>query len=81
MQPNEHRPSPGGPTKFTQTLGKPAWVALTPASIVSVGSAEQPVERLLTLQSAIAKAAHAATTLCQLRLRHPLHAVLTFRFR
>jgi hypothetical protein len=54
---------------------------LIPASIVAVGKAEQPVERLLTLQSAIARAVHAAATLGGLRPRSAVHALLTFRFR
>jgi hypothetical protein len=44
--------------------------ALLPVSIVAVGGVE-PVERLMTLQSAIARAVHLATCLGRLRLRLP----------
>jgi hypothetical protein len=52
---------------------------MVPASIVAVGIVEQPTEQLLTLQSAIAKAVHVATTLGRLQPRQLL--TLRFRFR
>jgi hypothetical protein len=76
MQTNEHRPVESGPTASAQALR-----AFIPAAIVAVGSAEQPVERLLTLQSAIAKAVHTATKLGRLRLTLPRHILLNLRFR
>ena len=81
MQPNQYRPGEGNPGKFTQVLWQPAWTALVPASIVAVGGAEQPVERLLPLQSAIARIAHAAATLGGFRLRLPRRLSPSARFR
>ena len=53
--------------------------ALLPASIVAVGVPEQPVERLLTLQSAIARAVHLVTVVPRLRLRLPFNGLLRIR--
>ena len=58
-----------------------AQTALLPASIVAVGGPEQPVERLMTLQSAIAQAVHMASGLGQARIRLPRGRVLGFRLR
>lgn len=55
-----------------QTISAPsAAVGLFPAAVVATGPAEQPVDRLLTLQSAIARVVHRATTLGSLRFRLP----------
>jgi hypothetical protein len=53
--------------------------ALLPASTVAVGVPEQPVERLLTLQSAIARAVHLVTVVPGLRLRLPFNGLLRIR--
>jgi hypothetical protein len=45
--------------------------ALFPVSIVAGGGVEQPVERLVALQSAIARAVHLVTCLWRLLLRFP----------
>jgi hypothetical protein len=45
----------------------PNWVVLLPVAVACTGGPEQPVERLMTLQSAIAKAVHLVTLLAQLR--------------
>ena len=55
--------------------------ALFPASIVAVGGPEQPVERLMTLQSAIARAVHMATAVGRLRFRLPLTGIFRLRLR
>jgi hypothetical protein len=55
--------------------------ALLPASIVAVGGPEQPVERLMTLQLAIARAVHMASGLGQFRIRLPRGRLLGFRLR
>ena len=55
--------------------------ALLPASIIAVGGVEQPIERLMVLQSAIAKAAHLATAVGRLRFRLPLNGLLGTRPR
>ena len=54
-------------------------VALLPASIVAVGGPDQPVERLMTLQSAIARAVHLVTVVSRLRLRLPFYGLLRIR--
>jgi len=63
------------------TFGAPTWVPLLPPSIVAVGSADQPIERLLTLQSAIAKAVDMVTLVGRLRPRLPRRGLLRIRFR
>jgi hypothetical protein len=55
--------------------------ALLPASIVAVGEPEQPVERLMTLQSAIARAVQMASGLGEFRIRLPRGRLLGFRLR
>ena len=46
------------------------WVVLLPVSVAYTGGGqEEPFERLMTLQSAIAKAVHLATLVTQLRFR------------
>jgi hypothetical protein len=61
--------------------GTPAWIPLLPASIVAVGTPEQPLERLLTLQSAIARAVHLATVVGPLRPKLRLNGLSRLRFR
>jgi len=63
------------------TFGTPAWAPLLPASIVALGGGDRPIERLLTLQSVIAKAVHCVTLLGRLRPRLHLSGPLTVRFR
>jgi hypothetical protein len=63
------------------TFGAPTWAPLLPPSIVAVGGADQPVERLLALQSAIAKAVHLVTLVGRLRPRLHLSGLLRIRFR
>ena len=63
------------------TFGAPTWAPLLPPSIVAVGGADQPVERLLTLQSAVAKAVHLVTLAGRFRPRLRLNGLLTVRFR
>jgi hypothetical protein len=58
----------------------PVWFPLVPASIVAVGNPEQPVGRLLTLQSAIARGVHLATSLDRLRLLASRHSLMSIRF-
>jgi len=63
------------------TFGAPTWVPLLPPSIVAVGGADQPIERLLTLQSAVAKAVHLVTLVGRLRPRLHPNGLLTVRLR
>ena len=77
MQANDQGSRAGG----GQSVGRPGWAALIPAAIVAGSSAEPPVERLLTVQSAIARGVHLAMSLGQIRLRLPRHPSLRFRVR
>ena len=58
MHSDEYRSGGADPRKSEGAFSAPTWVALLPVSVVALGSAEQPVERLLMLQSAIAKGVH-----------------------
>jgi hypothetical protein len=55
--------------RVDETCQAADYAGLIPISVVAVGSAEQPVERLVTLQSATAKAVHLLTIAAQLPLR------------
>ena len=81
MQANDQGSGAGGAPGFGQARGQPAWAGLVPAAIVAGGSAEQPVERLLSVQSAIARGVHLAMSLGQIRLRLPRHRSLRLRLR
>ena len=81
MHANDQGSGAGDEPEFGQSLGQPAWAALVPAAIVAGSGAEQPVERLLSVQSALARAVHLAMSLGQVRLRLPRYASLRLRFR
>jgi hypothetical protein len=81
MQSVEHWSSRSQSYKSNGALSRSNWAALFPPSVVAVGAGEQPVERLLTLQSAIAKIVHMVTFAEQLRFRLPLNAFLRLRLR
>ena len=82
MPANDQGSRAGSSPQFVQFLGRPAWAALVPAAIVAGSGAEQPVDRLLKLQSAIARGAHyLAISLGQIRLRLPRHRSLRLRLR
>jgi hypothetical protein len=58
----------------------PTWVVLLPVSVAYTGGGlEQPVERLMTLQSAIAKAVHLATLVARFRPRFLPNRLVTSR--
>jgi hypothetical protein len=59
-------------------LGLPASIALLPASVAACGNPEQPVERLLGLQSAIASGVHALASIGQFRVWPSLPELLRF---
>jgi alkanesulfonate monooxygenase SsuD/methylene tetrahydromethanopterin reductase-like flavin-dependent oxidoreductase (luciferase family) len=59
----------------------PASIALLPVSVVAVGSPEQPVDRLMALQSATARGVHMVTQVARIRLSLPLHGWPSLRFR
>jgi hypothetical protein len=48
--------------------GLPASIALLPASVAAFGSSEQPVERLIGLQSAIARSVHVLASIGEFRV-------------
>ena len=43
------------------------WASLMPTTIVTYGGINQPIERLLTLQSAVARMVHMVSQIAQLR--------------
>jgi hypothetical protein len=47
----------------------PNWVVLLPVAVACTGGPEQPVERLMSLQSMIAKAVHLVTLVARFRFR------------
>ena len=55
--------------------------ALHPTAILAVGDTEPPVERLMGLQSAFAKAVQFAVAVGQLRPRLPRISLLRYRVR
>lgn len=81
MQSDETRSGRGDPPRHDGAFRTPGWAALFPVSIVAIVAAEQPVERLLGLQSAIAKAVDMAALLGRVRLRPPLNGLLGIRLR
>jgi hypothetical protein len=56
-------------------------LALLPVSVVAVGSPEQPIDRLMALQSAIARGVHMVTQVVRIRLSLPHHGRSSLRFR
>ncbi len=81
MQSGEFHSAQADRSFSVATLGAPTWAPLLPPSIVAVGGADQPVERLLTLQAAIAKAVHMVTLVGRLRPRLHLNGLPTVRPR
>jgi hypothetical protein len=59
----------------------PAAAALFPVSVVAVGAPAEPVERLIALQSATARAVQALTEIRQIKLRLPFQRWAHLRFR
>jgi len=66
--------------KTIQPYASAAW-ALLPPSIVSAGIEEQPAMRLLTLQSAIARAVHLAALTRRVRRSPQPSGLPAVRFR
>ena len=81
MQSGEFHSAHADRPSSVATFGAPTWATLLPPSIVAVCGADQPVERLLTLQSAIARAVHMVTLVGRLRPRLHLNGLRTVRFR
>ena len=82
MQPYEYQPGAADSSKFTKEFSDLASVALLPVSVVAFRSEAQPVERLLRLQSAVAKGVHIAAVAGQscFRLSVRLRPSLGFRY-
>jgi hypothetical protein len=68
MQSPDSRSAGTDPRAREANLGLPASMALLPASVAAFGSPEQPLERLMGLQSAIARGAHALASIGQFRV-------------
>ena len=66
------------PRALDTNLGLPASIVLLPASVAAFGSPEQPVERILGLQSAIARGVHALASIGQFRVWPSLRELLRF---
>jgi hypothetical protein len=60
MRPYEYKSGVAESSKLTKEFSDLASVALLPVSVIAFGSEAQPVERLLRLQSAVAKGVHIA---------------------
>jgi hypothetical protein len=76
MQSLDRRSAGTDPRTLDANLGLPASIALLPVSVATFGSPEQPVERLLGLQSAIARGVHALASLGQFRVWPSLRELL-----
>ena len=59
MRSDDHRTSRSQPLTLDATSGAADWAALLPVSVVALGTPAQPVERLLSVQSAINKVVNA----------------------
>ena len=80
MQSHNNRSRGTDPRAPDSKFGVPTWVSLLPVSVATFGSPEQPVERLMALQSALAKAVHLVTSVGRFRLRSYLRGLLRFVF-
>jgi hypothetical protein len=65
---------------FEAKAGLPAGLALFPVSVVALGTPDRPVERLMGLQSAIAKGVHLATAIGQVPWRASFRELLRSAF-
>jgi hypothetical protein len=73
MRPDGDRPRDTESASSSGAFGAPAFVALLPASVVALGSAKQPVDRLMALQSAVARGVDLVTQAGRLRLSLSAH--------
>jgi hypothetical protein len=78
MQSPDSRSAGTDPRALDANRGLPASIALLPASVAASGSPEQPVERLLGLQSAIARSVHALASIGQSRVWPSLRELVRF---
>jgi hypothetical protein len=81
MQPHDDESGRSDPWESRMARRAPAWLPPLPASIVAVGNPEQPLEQLMTLQSAIARFVQLATVAGRLRPKLRFSALPSFHFR
>jgi hypothetical protein len=69
MNADQHRDRRAGPVAPMRASGCTDWPSLMPITIVTYGNGDtdQPIERLLTLQSAVARIVHMVSQIGQLR--------------
>ena len=66
MSVDQHRDR-GHPVQPIGAKACPDWPSLIPTTVVTFGGTDQPIERLLTLQSAVARIVHMVSQIGQLR--------------
>jgi hypothetical protein len=73
MRSDDGRPRDTGSSDSRGGFSAPASVTLLPVSVVVFGSADQPIERLMLLQSAIARGVDLVTRAGSIRLSLSAH--------
>jgi hypothetical protein len=81
MQSYEYQSSVADSPKSTKEFSNLTSVALLPVSVVAFGSEAQPVERLLRLQSAVAKGVHLTAIAGQFFFRLTVRCLPSLGFR
>ena len=81
MQPYEYQTGVADSSKSTKEFSDLASVALLPVSVIAFGSEAQPIERLLGLQSAVAKGVHLTAIAGQFFFRLTVRCLPNFGFR
>jgi hypothetical protein len=66
MSVDQHRDR-GHPVQPIGAKACPDWPSLIPTTVVTFGGTDQPIERLLTLQSAVAKIVHMVSEIPKIR--------------
>ena len=73
MRPDGDRPHDAESANSSGAFSAPAFVALLPVSVVALGSAKQPIGRLMALQSAVARGVQLVAQAGRLRLSLSAH--------
>ena len=73
MRPDGDRPHDAESANSSGVFGAPAFLALLPVSVVALGSAKQPIDRLMALQSAVARGVHLVAQAGRIRLSLSAH--------
>jgi hypothetical protein len=81
MRPYEYQTGVADSSKSTKEFSDLASVALLPVSVVAFGSEAQQVERLLRLQSAVAKGVHLTAIAGQFFFRLTVRCLPSLGFR